>query len=81
MRIEDVGDVRLAELQAMTGDRDGKLMLMLQRRRGLWVVAFVVPREDLVEFVGEDLGLAVEDAVVDFIARHVARQADDAARA
>lgn len=71
--VEDVGEVKLAELQAMTGDCGGKLLMKLQRRCGMWVVAFVVPRSPPVEreFVCEDLATAVEDAVVDFIVRHV----------
>lgn len=81
--IEDIGEIKLAELQAMTGDRGGKLMLSLQRREGLWVAAFIVPYESPVEheFVNEDLAPAVEAAVVDFIARHVPQRAPGATRA
>lgn len=73
MKVEaKIGDIELRELERLGGE---PLVVGIVRRKGLWVVA-IAPRVPLgepapmptVEFVGEDLGVLIERAVVEFVA-------------
>lgn len=73
-KVVELSEVMLRELEALTGDRDGKLLVYLQRRRGLWVVRLVVPFMTEVEHSAEDIGVAIEHALVEFMARRLAER-------